>query len=212
MSPLSSVARRGAACCVMAVVAIGAAACSGGGSGTGGATPHSTTSSPGTPSPSASAPAPSASPSATGSATVTACATAGLRVTTGQSQGAAGTSYTNIDFTNVSGSTCTLGGYPGVSLVTAGSSAGTQIGAAARRMPTTPVRTITVAPGQVAHASLGVVDAGNFSQSSCKPVTAHWLKVFPPNQYTAAYLPFTTQTCSLASQKTLIIQAISPGA
>ena len=204
MSPFSSVARRGAACCAMAVVAILAAACSGGGSGTSGATPHSKTSSPGTP-------APGASPSATGFA-VTACATAGLRVTTGQSQGAAGTSYTNIDFTNISGSTCTLGGYPGVSLVTAGSKAGTQIGAAARRMPTTPVRTITLAPGQVVHASLGVVDAGNFSPSSCKMVTAHWLKVFPPNQYTAAYLPFTTQTCSLASQKTLIVQAISPGA
>ena len=211
MSPFSSVARRGAACCAMAVVAILAAACSGGGSGTSGATPHSKTSSPGTPAPGASTPAPGASPSATGSA-VTACATAGLRVTTGQSQGAAGTSYTNIDFTNISGSTCTLGGYPGVSLVTAGSKAGTQIGAAARRMPTTPVRTITLAPGQVVHASLGVVDAGNFSPSSCKMVTAHWLKVFPPNQYTAAYLPFTTQTCSLASQKTLIVQAISPGA
>jgi hypothetical protein len=211
MSPFSSVARRGAACCAMAVVAFLAAACSGSGSGASGATPHSKPSSPGTPTPGASTPAPSASPSATGSA-VTACATAGLRVTTGQSQGAAGTSYTNIDFTNISGSTCTLGGYPGVSLVTAGSQAGTQIGAAARRIPTTPVRTITLAPGQVAHASLGVVDAGNFSPSSCKMVTAHWLKVFPPNQYTAAYLPFTTQTCSLASQKTLVVQAIAPGA
>ncbi|MHB1596409.1 MAG: DUF4232 domain-containing protein [Streptosporangiaceae bacterium] len=212
MSTVSSVARRGATCCAAAVVAILAAACSGGGSNTGGATPHSTTSAPGTPAPSASTPAPGASPSATGAATVTACATAALRVTTGQSQGAAGTSYTNIDFTNVSGATCTLRGYPGVSLVTAGSSAGTQIGAAARRMPTTPIRTITLAPGKVAHATLGVVDAGNYSPSSCKMVTAHWLKVFPPNQYTAAYLPFTTQTCSLASQKTLIIQAVSPGA
>jgi hypothetical protein len=42
-----------------------------------------------------------------------------------------------------------------------------------------------------------VVDALNYSKSDCKPVTAHWLKVFPPGQFTALYIKFTATTCSV---------------
>src|ERR1044071_8699632 len=47
-----------------------------------------------------------------------ACATSALQVKLGSSDGYAGGVYVTIDFTNTSGSTCTLFGYPGVSLVT----------------------------------------------------------------------------------------------
>ena len=47
-----------------------------------------------------------------------ACATSALQVKLGSSDGYAGGVYVIIDFTNTSGSTCTLFGYPGVSLVT----------------------------------------------------------------------------------------------
>ena len=47
----------------------------------------------------------------------TACATSALQVKLGASDGYAGGVYQTIDFTNSSGSSCTLTGYPGVSLV-----------------------------------------------------------------------------------------------
>ena len=46
-----------------------------------------------------------------------ACPTSSLRVKLGAAQGYAGGVYVVLDFTNTSGSTCTLFGYPGVSLV-----------------------------------------------------------------------------------------------
>ena len=79
-----------------------------------------------------------------------------------------------------------------------------------------PAATVTLAPGAVAHATLQVAEAGNYDATQCKPVTAHWLKIFPPDQTGAAYAPFTTQACSaqlpnnIGSQ--LSISVIQPGA
>ena len=140
------------------------------------------------------------------------CTTADLKVTRGQSNGAAGTIYYNIDFTNTSSSSCFVQGYPGVSLVSAGNGAGTQIGTDAKRVPVTPSHQIVLAPGQTANAALGVAEAGNFPASSCNPVTAHWLKVFPPDQTVAAYVAFTTQTCASTTTATMHISAITSGA
>jgi hypothetical protein len=55
---------------------------------------------------------------------------------------------------------------------------------------------VTLAPGGVAHAILQVAEAGNYSQSACSPVTAHWLKIFPPDQVTAIYAHYDVQACS----------------
>ncbi len=195
---------------LLACLAVVAAACSSGG-GAGHPTVTVTRTVP--PSPGASSrPAPGTSSPPAPPAGPAECATADLRLSVGTSQGAAGTIYTNIDFTNESSSACFVEGYPGVSLVSAGSDAGSQIGADAKRDPVTPVRAVTLAPGQTAHAVLGVAEAGNFPASKCNPVTAHWLKVFPPDQFTAAYLRFTTQTCASTSEPTMRITAISAGA
>jgi len=140
------------------------------------------------------------------------CTSADLKVAVGSSNGAAGTIYYNIDFTNTSSGSCFLQGYPGASLVSAGDGSGTQIGADAKRVPVTPSHQIVLAPGQTAKAALGVAEAGNFPASKCNEATAHWLKVFPPDQTVAAYVPFTTQTCSSASVATMHISAISSGA
>jgi len=133
-------------------------------------------------------------------------------VTVGSAEGAAGTFYYNIDFTNVSSSSCVLRGYPGISLVTTGGNAGSQIGAAAKRSPVTTVRPVTVAPGQTAHAVLGIAVAANFSASACHPVTARWLKVFPPDQTVAAYTALRTKTCASTSVPTMRVNAITAGA
>jgi hypothetical protein len=140
------------------------------------------------------------------------CTTAMLHVKVGSGNGAAGTIYYNIDFTNVGTGTCSVAGYPGVSLVSAASNAGSQVGADAKRDAVTPAKQIVLAPGQTAHAVLGVAEAGNFPAGKCNPVTAHWLKVFPPDQTVAAYASFTTQTCASTSVPTMRITTISAGA
>ena len=152
---------------------------------------------------------PGTSPTAPG---VAECATSDLSVRVGASNGAAGTIYYSLDFTNASSSSCFVEGYPGVSLVTAGSGSGSQIGADAKRVPVVTPKQIVLAPGQTANAQLGVAVAQNFPTSSCHPVTAHWLKVFPPDQTVAAYAPFTTQTCASTKTATLHIAAITAGA
>lgn len=187
----------------MAAVAVACGTSSSGGSP---ATAGSTVTVTATPSSGGSAPA-GTSPSAG----LAECTTAMLRVKIGSSNGAAGTIYYDIVFTNVGSSTCFLQGYPGVSLVSAGSTAGSQIGADAKRDAVTPSKQIVLAAGQTAHAVLGVAEAGNFPASKCNPVTARWLKVFPPNQTVAAYAPFATQTCASTSVPTMRITAISSG-
>ncbi len=153
----------------------------------------------------ASAPAGSLSPAVTGTP---ACATSDLNVTLGPSNGAAGSVEVTIVFTNTSGSTCTLYGYPGVSLVSAPPY--TQIGLAAQRSNTTPVQQVTLATGATASADLRVVDALNFGSSTCSPTKAAFLRVFPPNQTAPVYLADTSQTCSQPVQ-TLFISAVQAG-
>ncbi len=151
-------------------------------------------------------------PSPTVAAGPAECTTAGLRISVKPGGAAAGTGFANIDFTNAGASSCFLQGYPGVSLVSAGSNAGSQIGADAKRDPTVPSTLVTLAPGQTAHALLAIVDALNFPAAKCQPVTAHWLKVFPPDQFAAAFVRFTTKTCASTSVPTLRIQRVKSGA
>jgi hypothetical protein len=60
--------------------------------------------------------------------------------------------YVVINFTNTSGSTCTLFGYPGVSLVTGPPYK--QIGLAAKRSTSTSKKLVTLAAGATANAQL----------------------------------------------------------
>ena len=204
----------------IAGIAVVLAACASSNSGGG------TTSRTGAPSTSATSAAPSTSTaapstSATSAAPTTSspgtpkCATSALRgeVNLAASSGAAGSIYYPLDLTNTSESTCTLYGYPGVSFVTGPS--GTQLGAAAHRNPVTAAATVTLDPGQVAHAILQVAEAGNYDQTQCKPVTAHYLSIYPPDQSAAIIVPFTTQACSatlpasIGSQ--IAVTVIQPG-
>ena len=124
-----------------------------------------------------------------------ACATSSLQVKQGVAQGYAGGVYQVIDFTNTSGSTCTLYGYPGVSLVSGPPY--TQIGLAAKRTAASaPVKQITLAPGATGNALLQIVDALNYPSASCGPTKAAALKIYPPNQTVPVYLPSTSNGCA----------------
>jgi Protein of unknown function (DUF4232) len=131
-----------------------------------------------------------------------ACPNGSLKVTQGLGQGYAGGTYEVIDFTNTSSTTCTLYGYPGVSLVSGPPYV--QIGLAAKRSTNTPVATITLAPGAVANALLQIVDALNFPAATCSPAAATNLQVYPPGQTVAVYLPNQSEACAEPVQTTFI--------
>lgn len=140
------------------------------------------------------------------------CATGALQLAMGPANGTAGSIYYPLLLTNISAAACTLYGYPGVAFVTA--PGGSVIGGPAVRNPTFPRELVTLAPGATSHASLQVAIAANYPTSVCKPVTAHWLQVFPPGQYSALNVAFTAQTCTgaIPSGSTLGIYVVRPGA
>ena len=167
--------------------------------------PRATTSSPAPSAPGstpAAAPSPTLTPPATAAA---ACPTSKLQVKAGVSEGYAGGVYQVIEFTNTASASCTLYGYPGVSLVTGPPYA--QLGLAAKRASTVPVTLVTLAPGKSATATLQIVDALNFPASTCQPVKATNLRVYPPNQTAPVYLPDTSYGCAKPVQ-TLYITAV----
>ncbi len=153
-------------------------------------------------------PAPTPTPTSTGLAP---CSTSALKVAIGQGNGAAGSSYYPLDFSNVSGTACTLFGYPGVSFVTG--IGGRQIGHAASRNPAFTSESVTMPAGGVVHATLQVVDADNFPNPACHRVTAHWLKIYPPNQTAPLYLSFTALACTRRARSVsiLAVEAVRPG-
>jgi Protein of unknown function (DUF4232) len=168
--------------------------------------------------PPASAPPASAPPTAMPptapppAARADACPTSGLQVSLGGANGAAGSIYYPIDFRNVSGRACSLFGYPGVSFVAAPGTG--QLGGEAVRNDTFGPALVTLAPGAVAHASVQVVVAQSYPAALCKPVTAHFLRVYPPGQFAPLYARLTATTCTgaIPGRSTLGIYVVRPGA
>jgi hypothetical protein len=130
-----------------------------------------------------------------------------------QPNGAAGTIFYTLNFTNV-GAKCTLRGYPGVSAVAQN---GHRLGKAATRNNGTAVKTVTLASANggsaakanTAHTTLGIVDTGALSPAACHPTTASGLRVYPPNQSRAAFVPYPFPACAVASQSILRVRAVT---
>jgi hypothetical protein len=137
------------------------------------------------------------------------CQTKALKLTVGMGEGAAGTVYTPLNFTNKSGSKCTLDGYPGVAFVTAPH--GKMIGAPAGRRGTTRVAKITLSPGATAHATLGVSDVLISNNCAGHRVRVHWIQVYPPGAFTALYARFNVLGCAKKSLVTTHVSSVSAG-
>jgi Protein of unknown function (DUF4232) len=144
---------------------------------------------------------------------LTVCQSAALKVTvdTSQAGGAAGSVYYPVNFTNTSGTPCGLYGYPGMSFVTASGSTGQQIGAAAQRDPAFGDLSVRLPADGVAHAWLQVAQAGNYPASACQPMTAHWLRVFPPGDTAATYVGVSFSACASASAQLLTVTPVRSG-
>jgi hypothetical protein len=128
--------------------------------------------------------------------------------------------HIGLQLRNTGSSTCTLYGYPGVSWV-AGAD-GHQVGAAAVRQSDnsgSAEKIVTLAPGALASAPMDIVDAAVFGKSQCKPVPVRGLRVYPPGEKAALFLPMPTTSggygeCSLATAHitTLSIGYLQAGA
>jgi Domain of unknown function (DUF4232) len=128
-------------------------------------------------------------------ASVPACPTARLVVWMNNEQGAAGTFYSNLNFTNLSGHACTLRGHPGVSAANLG---GARVGTPAGwgNPGNARLRTIRLANGATATAVLAVTDVYNYPASVCRRVTSAGLRVIPPNQFTSKLVPYPIGACT----------------
>jgi len=142
---------------------------------------------------------------AAGASRVPACATGGLVVWISQSNGTAGSVFYTLEFTNQSGRTCTLRGYPGVSAVDL---RGRRLGAPATRSPSTGVRTITLHNNDSALASLQIVEAGNFPSSRCHMRDAAGVRVYPPNQRASKVVPLPFAACSDSATRFMSVSAV----
>ena len=149
---------------------------------------------------------------------VPACTSADLAASLGGGAGAGmSQNHTGLQLRNTGSSACTLYGYPGVSWVRGAQ--GLQTGAAAVRQPD-PGGTegiVTLAPGALASAPLDIVDAAVIPPSECKPVPVRGLRIYPPGQTAALFLPLPTAAggygeCSLTTKApTLLIGYLEAG-
>jgi hypothetical protein len=142
--------------------------------------------------------APGSGASSQATQAIAACSTSELQITldSAAAGAAAGSSYVPLDFTNASGGSCTLTGYPAV--VFASGVGGPQIGAAAQVavQQETRAATLVLAPGAVAHAWLQVLDVANYPASQCKPEQASGLRVGLTGTAVAAFVAHPFQACA----------------
>jgi hypothetical protein len=123
-------------------------------------------------------------------------------------QGAAGTWYYPLEFTNTSDHTCRTWGWPGVSATNAD---GHRLGDAAQRLNFYTPRWVNIGAGATAHA-LFSYGAAEVATSGCKPVNASLIKVYPPNQRGADNGFFSLPVCTVGgSHVYLRVAAIQPG-
>jgi Protein of unknown function (DUF4232) len=148
----------------------------------------------------------------TSAASVPACTAFGLGVwvAVGQGNGAAGTIFYPLEFTNLSGHTCSLFGFPGVSAI---NTHGNQLGSSANWERTSSPHTVILAPGATAHTMLAYHDAAVTTEAGCDPVnSATLLKVYPPGQHKSTYAAYDFQSCSRPGVRYLsIVGPIIPG-
>jgi hypothetical protein len=137
------------------------------------------------------------------------CQTPGLVVWLDTSgNGTAGSTYYNLQFTNLSGTSCELSGFPGVSAV---GLTGEQVGAAAGRSLTGAVVAVRLAPGATSTSVLQLTDVGNFPSSTCHEVLAGGLRVYPPGATASKLVPYPFEACSSRTSIFLHIRSVGKG-
>jgi len=109
--------------------------------------------------------------------TETTCNADELSLALASADAAAGTYSYNLTFTNIGTRSCTLLGFPGVSLV---NDNGNMIGSPAERTENSQEITMTLEPQGKVKAVLYAANSDNFSEGQCTP-GATKVRVYPPN-------------------------------
>jgi hypothetical protein len=152
---------------------------------------------------------PSGSPAAAPSG-VPRCHTKDLKAATGAAEGAAGTLYLSLVFTNVSKGKCTLRGYPIVAWVDA--ETGKTINKPFTAETGEQQATVTLAPGGTAHATLAFHLPGEVDPAKCESVNVSGYRVLPPQETTPMLVASPTVACSAKGVNTGKVLAIAEGA
>jgi Protein of unknown function (DUF4232) len=133
----------------------------------------------------------------------------GAWVAVTQGNGAAGSIYYPLQFTNLSRHACAMRGFPGVSAIDRN---GHQLGSPAGWDHVIPSRTVVLAPGATAHTILGYSDVTVTSTPGCHPTFGTFeLRVYPPGQRGATYAAFDLEACSHAGPVYLGVEPVQPG-
>ena len=133
----------------------------------------------------------------------------GAWVAVTQGNGAAGSIFYPLQFTNLSRHACAMRGFPGVSAVDRN---GHQLGSPAGWDHVIPVRTVVLAPGATAHTILRYSDATIATAPGCHPTFSTFeLRIYPPGQYRATYAAFGLEACSHAGPVYLGVEPIRSG-
>lgn len=142
--------------------------------------------------------------------TTSLCTSTDLELSLGKGEGAAGTVWRPLRFTNVSGSACEIQGFPGVSYV-AGDD-GHQVGAAAYR-DGSKGPPVTLKSGDTAYAAVGFAQVGNYDPAECEPTKVRGLRVYPPQETESMYLANPGTGCANENipDDHLKVQTIRPG-
>lgn len=177
----------------LSALALGLVACS---NVTPGSTPPTTAAPttaglPTTPPASAGSAATSAPP--TGSVAAPGCRSAQLAASLGPPEGAAGSVYRVLIFTNTSNRDCQLRGFPGVSYVAG--DGGQQVGPAAEQVGDRG-GSVRIAPGATASAQVQLVNVANYDAATCRPTPVRGLRVYPPGETAALFVPAEGTGCA----------------
>lgn len=121
------------------------------------------------------------------------CKAGDVKLSLGQGDSGAGSTYRPLRITNSSSKPCTIQGFPGVSYV-AGTD-GHQVGKDAFREGTkgNPVK---LNPGQTAVADIQFVNVGNFDPDTCQPTPVKGLRIYLPQETSSNFVPADGTGCA----------------
>ena len=124
---------------------------------------------------------------------------------------AAGTAFLPLDFTNLSGSTCDLAGFPVVTAVTG--AARRHVGAAATTDRGLVAKAVVLGGSETAHIWVRIADVLNIPASRCRPVTAAGFLVSLPGQAGSVFVPHPVMTCAkpVRGMGVLTVEPFRPG-
>lgn len=121
------------------------------------------------------------------------CQTEDMQLSLEPADAAAGTAYMTIRFKNTSGEQCLIQGYPGVSYVTGEDQH--QVGKAAYRVEHEGPP-VNLAPGETAHADVGMVQVRNYDAADCDPQSVTGIRVYPPHETEPTIVEYSGTGCA----------------